>query len=61
MFEWDSNKYEETVEKSKVEQRKEICGSCEQLNKFKVCKQCGCFMPVKIRLGDFVGCPLKKW
>lgn len=61
MFEWYDEKYEEEVEKTTVEKRKEICETCDKLNKFKVCKVCGCFMPVKIRLYDFAKCPLDKW
>lgn len=40
--------------------RIEICKSCDQLNSLNFCKQCGCFMPAKVRIRA-VSCPLGKW
>ena len=40
--------------------RIEICKSCPELNSLNFCKQCGCFMPVKVRIKS-AECPLKKW
>lgn len=39
--------------------RMQICNGCPRL-KFKVCQECGCFMPAKTRLGH-AECPLGKW
>lgn len=41
-------------------QRIELCKSCDQLNSLNFCKQCGCFMPAKIRL-KWTSCPIGKW
>jgi hypothetical protein len=42
-------------------QRIELCKSCEKFTSLiKACKECGCFMPVKVRY-SFFNCPLKKW
>ena len=44
-----------------AQQRMSICSSCPELiNATKQCKQCGCFMSLKVRLKDAV-CPLGKW
>lgn len=38
-----------------------ICESCPELTKHtKQCKQCGCFMKLKVKLAEAV-CPLGKW
>jgi hypothetical protein len=37
-----------------------ICESCESLNKFKMCAECGCFMPAKVWI-KFIDCPKGKW
>jgi len=39
--------------------RWEICKSCPELALY-VCRQCGCFMPIKTRLRSS-NCPLQKW
>lgn len=43
-----------------IAERIEICKSCDQLNSLNFCKQCGCFMPAKVRLKG-VSCPVGKW
>ena len=41
--------------------RMSICRSCEELVKeLPVCKQCGCFMPLKTKIEEST-CPLGKW
>lgn len=47
-------------DKKTAEDRYKICKSCDQLNKIKFCKQCGCFMPLKVKIA-VVECPLNKW
>lgn len=47
-------------DKQTSEDRYKICKSCDQLNKLKLCKQCGCFMPLKTKIA-VVNCPLNKW
>lgn len=38
-----------------------ICKTCEEFNnKIKVCKVCGCFMPVKSKIPG-MKCPKGKW
>jgi hypothetical protein len=42
-------------------QRYEICSTCEHFNKLtKQCKQCSCFMFVKVTLSNAF-CPVGKW
>jgi hypothetical protein len=40
--------------------RNEICKKCESFTLLKLCKECGCIMPLKSKLKDVV-CPLNKW
>jgi len=41
--------------------RLEICESCDKLiSTTKQCKECGCIMPLKVRLAS-AKCPLSKW
>lgn len=49
-----------TVANDVVAERIQICTSCPELNRLKMCKKCGCFMPVKIRLKSS-SCPIGKW
>lgn len=49
----------EWADASVQESRMATCNGCERL-KFKVCRECGCFMPAKTRLADAV-CPIGKW
>ncbi len=37
-----------------------ICNSCEDLTKTKLCRNCGCIMPAKVRLKS-KSCPIGKW
>jgi hypothetical protein len=48
------------VSKDVAQKRNAMCRNCNHLNPdLKMCKVCGCFIPVKTKL---VGsCPLKKW
>lgn len=43
-----------------AKKRYAICLSCEEINKFKICNKCGCFMPFKVRLSG-AECPIGKW
>jgi hypothetical protein len=50
-----------TALKEQREQRVSICKSCDRLSaKINVCKECGCFMPVKTWM-SFASCPKGKW
>jgi hypothetical protein len=41
--------------------RSKICGGCDRLFKPTwTCKECGCFMKIKVRLAG-QHCPLHKW
>lgn len=41
--------------------RYSICQSCDRLTKTtKQCRECGCFMKIKVKLADAF-CPLGKW
>lgn len=41
--------------------RLSMCEKCPELLSFtKQCKQCGCFMPLKVKL-KAAKCPLNKW
>jgi len=43
------------------ESRYSICTSCDRLtSKTKQCRECGCFMKLKVKLAEAV-CPLNKW
>ena len=45
----------------KGRQRMEVCRSCDRLDNItKICKECGCFMPVKTKLPN-EACPIGKW
>jgi hypothetical protein len=44
--------------------RYSICQSCDSFNStLKTCKLCNCFMPLKVRVPEFlkVKCPKGKW
>jgi hypothetical protein len=47
---------------SSSKKRIEICISCDRLmsKHFKVCKECGCYVPWKTKL-ESTSCPLGKW
>ena len=40
--------------------RMTICRACDQLSEHNFCNQCGCYMPLKTKMG-WADCPLKKW
>jgi len=40
--------------------RIETCKACPELNALNFCRQCGCFMPAKVRIKS-VSCPIGKW
>ena len=46
--------------KETQEQRYEICKECDQFTSLKTCNQCGCIMPLKVKLFSAV-CPIGKW
>lgn len=49
------------VPRDVAEKRMSICESCPKLFKpTKTCKECGCFMAIKV-WGGPVKCPLNKW
>lgn len=37
-----------------------ICKGCTEYSKFRVCKACMCFMPLKVRVSG-AKCPKEKW
>lgn len=43
-----------------AESRYEICQTCPSFTILKTCKECGCIMPLKVRLRSSE-CPLGKW
>lgn len=43
-----------------VARRIELCKACDRLTSFNICKECGCFMPVKTRIKS-AECPIGKW
>ena len=53
-----SNNYiDENIQKNRLD----ICLSCDRLfNLTKQCKECGCVMPMKVKLKD-ASCPIGKW
>lgn len=51
----------EFAEPELQDSRYSICEACDRLTKTtKQCKECGCFMKLKVKLADAV-CPLGKW
>jgi hypothetical protein len=42
------------------EARYDICKGCAEFTALKTCKECGCIMPLKIKLRS-ASCPLDKW
>ena len=42
-------------------ERYAICKSCDEFNNtVKLCKKCGCIMPVKVTVA-YASCPIGKW
>lgn len=51
----------EFADKYVQEARYDICLSCDRLtNVTKQCRECGCFMKLKVKLAEAV-CPIGKW
>lgn len=48
------------ADKETVDNRYEICQTCPSFTILKTCKECGCIMPLKVRLKSSE-CPLGKW
>lgn len=42
------------------ETRYDICKKCDRLTMIKTCKECGCIMPLKVKIPS-ASCPLGKW
>ena len=59
---WDDSDYFEVtdIDNSLRDKRIKICNDCRELTKFKFCKKCRCFMPVKVWF-ESTACPLNKW
>jgi hypothetical protein len=59
---WDFlNPNTEYVTEEVAEERLTICKECPELIQLtKTCKECGCFMTLKVKLAR-AACPLKKW
>ena len=59
---WDIiNPNEEKVSDEEASKRFSICEECPELIKItKQCKQCGCFMKMKVKLKE-AKCPIGKW
>lgn len=43
-----------------IQRRLATCGACPHLSGIKVCTQCGCIVPLKVRLRGSE-CPLQFW
>lgn len=43
-----------------VTQRSEICSSCPSYSQLKICAECRCIMPLKVKIKSAV-CPIGKW
>ena len=41
-------------------ERLNVCKTCPEFNKFKVCKICKCFMPLKVKIKK-AKCPKGLW
>jgi 5-formyltetrahydrofolate cyclo-ligase len=48
------------VEKQIAQSRYDICKKCDKFLSTKQCKECLCFMPLKVKF-ETSNCPLKKW
>ena len=42
------------------EERYEICKNCDSFTALKTCRECGCIMPLKIKISN-TSCPVGKW
>jgi hypothetical protein len=43
-----------------VAQRSELCNTCPSYSRLKICAECGCIMPLKVKIKAAV-CPIGKW
>lgn len=43
-----------------IAQRSELCNNCPSYNRLKICSECGCIMPLKVKIKATV-CPIGKW
>jgi hypothetical protein len=43
-----------------IAQRSELCNNCPSYNRLKICAECGCIMPLKVKIKSAV-CPIGKW
>lgn len=51
----------EFAEPQLQDERYAVCTACDRLTKTtKQCRECGCFMKLKVKLADAT-CPLGKW
>ena len=59
---WDLlNPNEEKASEEKANNRLKICEECDSLLRLtKQCKECGCVMPLKVKL-EKATCPIGKW
>jgi hypothetical protein len=49
------------VTKEEYKDRYLICKTCTSfVDEIKICRECGCFMPLKAKLGNST-CPKDKW
>jgi len=58
---WDALKVANYSTEAEAQNRWSICEECPRLLKAtSQCKECGCFMRIKVKLKEAV-CPLGKW
>ena len=58
---YDIEKLEQENELIPMSRRRyELCKTCDDFTIVKICKLCGCFMPLKVRLYA-AQCPQNKW
>jgi hypothetical protein len=43
-----------------ITERNALCNSCPSYSRLKICRECGCIMPLKVKLTSAV-CPIGKW
>jgi hypothetical protein len=43
-----------------ITERNALCNSCPSYSRLKICRECGCIMPLKVKLTAAV-CPIGKW
>jgi|ETNmetMinimDraft_11_1059920.scaffolds.fasta_scaffold46848_2 hypothetical protein len=48
------------AESKVIEERTALCNKCEHYLHSTLCKKCGCYMNVKIRIAN-ASCPVGKW